>query len=397
VQVSIGWIQLAAAVGAAQGLLLAVVLYAHRSKRTANRLLGALMLAFTVYLLEEIYYSGGLVRSYPHLFGFSYPLPWVFGPLVFLYTVAASDASWRFRPHHALHFAPVIAVVVATLPIYLLNGRDKIALYERLQAGDVPTVLAILSPFKYVSGVAYSVVTIQYLRQHSRRIENSYSNTARVNLRWLLWLAGAAAAIWLLAVAIRILSILPQDTQRHSGDLVAFAIALLVYAIGYMGFRQPEIHRFDDPDAALGAAGSMSAEPREDAPSAAERDARYERSGLSDIEATALKARLVSLMTSEHPYRDPDLTLPDLAERLATTPHKLSEVLNAELRQTFYEFVNSYRVDDVRRRIAEGKSNHLKMLALAMDAGFSSKSTFNEVFKKRTGQTPSMYRKALAG
>jgi AraC-like DNA-binding protein len=102
-------------------------------------------------------------------------------------------------------------------------------------------------------------------------------------------------------------------------------------------------------------------------------------------------------MTREHPYRDPDLTLPDLASRLNTTPHKLSELLNTELEQTFYDFVNGYRVEDVQRRLLESKSKHLNVLALAMDAGFASKSTFNEVFKRRTGQTPSTYRKALAG
>ena len=102
-------------------------------------------------------------------------------------------------------------------------------------------------------------------------------------------------------------------------------------------------------------------------------------------------------MMKEHPYRDPDLTLPNLAERLDTTPHKLSEVLNTELGQTFYDFINKYRVDDVRRRLAESRSKNLNVLTVAMDAGFASKSTFNQVFKKQTGQTPSTYRKAIAG
>jgi AraC-like DNA-binding protein len=102
-------------------------------------------------------------------------------------------------------------------------------------------------------------------------------------------------------------------------------------------------------------------------------------------------------MTNDRPYRDPDLTLAALAERLETTPHKLSEVLNAGLSVTFYDFVNRYRVEEVRRSIAEGKSKHRKLLTLAMDAGFASKSTFNQVFKDQTGQTPSTYRKALAG
>ncbi len=381
------WIQLAAAVGAVQGVLLAAVLVAHESKRTANRLLAALMASFTVYLAMTVFYSSGLMRVYPHFFGISYPTTWLFGPLVYLFAVTASDVDRRLHARDLLHFVPVILVVAAALPVYLMSGAEKLALFDRLRARDVPRLILILDPSKYLSGVAYSVATVAFLRQHRHRIEDNYSTTERINLRWLLRLSGAAAAIWVLAVSIRIADILPHDVQRNNDDLVSLAIALLVYAIGYMGLRQPEIHRYDVPPVD---------HPTERAPHLVEQaESRYERSGLSDVEAAKLKARLLALMAEEHPYRDPDLTLSDLAERLDTTPHKLSQVLNGELVQTFYDFVNSYRVDEVRRRLVDGKSEHLKVLALAMDAGFSSKSTFNEVFKKLTGQTPSTYRKAL--
>ena len=121
---------------------------------------------------------------------------------------------------------------------------------------------------------------------------------------------------------------------------------------------------------------------------------RYERSGLSDREAQRLKSQLTAVMETERPWRDSDLTLADLADRLNTTPHKLSEVLNSQLGLTFYDFVNGYRVREVQRRIAAGDARKVTMLALALDAGFASKSTFNVVFKKHTQQTPSDYRQA---
>src|ERR1044071_5488173 len=103
------------------------------------------------------------------------------------------------------------------------------------------------------------------------------------------------------------------------------------------------------------------------------------------------------IMDAEQPWKDSELTLPDLAARLNSTPHKLSEVLNAQVGQTFYDFVNGYRVREVQRRIKAGDARQLKLLALAMDAGFASKSTFNEVFKKHTSQTPSDFRQAVGG
>jgi AraC-like DNA-binding protein len=100
-------------------------------------------------------------------------------------------------------------------------------------------------------------------------------------------------------------------------------------------------------------------------------------------------------MEDEQPWKESELTLADLASRLNTTPHKLSEVLNSQMSETFYDFVNGYRVREVQRRIRAGEARSLKMLALAMDAGFASKSTFNEVFKKHTSQTPSAFRQAV--
>ena len=394
---TVDWIHLAILVGALQGFLVAGALVAHRTNRTANRLLAALVATFTIYLIQEVYYSAGLVRVYPHFFGISYPLPWVFGPLGYLYAVCASDGSRRLRARDAAHFAPLLVVLIAGSPIYLMNGADKIALFDRLQSGDAPTIIRLLEPSKYVSGIVYSLLTIAHLRQHRRRIRNSYSSTERVNLLWLLWLSAAAAAIWLLAIAVDVASTLPFPMSSHPDDLVSFAVVLLVYAIGYMGLRQPEIFRYDGPAAPAPSASdppliALAGRGDTDVPAG-----RYERSGLRDAEAVALKESLIALMTREHPYRDPDLTLPDLAERLGTTPHKLSEVLNSELSQTFYDFVNGYRVEYVRRRLATSDSRNQSLLTLAMDAGFASKSTFNQVFKKQTGQTPSAYRQAAAG
>src|SRR5690242_10952056 len=113
---TLDWVQLAAIVGALQGLVLTGALIAQRNNRTANRLLAALMAAFTVYLAAGPYYTAGIIRAYPHFFGVSYPTPWVFGPLVFLYARAASDRSWRFTQRELVHFAPVAVVVCLSAP-----------------------------------------------------------------------------------------------------------------------------------------------------------------------------------------------------------------------------------------------------------------------------------------
>jgi AraC-like DNA-binding protein len=386
---TLNWVELAAIAGALQGLFLTGVLLAQHSNRTANRLLAALMASFTIYLAWGPYYTAGIIRVFPHLFGISYLTPWVFGPLVYLYARAASDRSWRFTRRELVHFVPVAIAFTVMAPLYMMSGDDKIALWDAMGQGRPDPGMQAIDPLKYIVGIAYSAATVLYLRRHRRDVEHSYSNIAHVNLRWLLWLSAATGGIWLLATGLRISQV---STRIRDGN-ITFAMALLVYGIGYMGLRQAEIFRYvtaefpgvKDPNA--GPAPGPD-EPAATAP-------QYERSGLRDQEAQLLKAALITVMEREQPWRESDLTLPDLAARVNSTPHKVSEVLNAQMGQTFYDFVSAYRVREVQRRIAAGEARSLKMLALAMDAGFSSKSTFNEAFKRHTRLTPSGFRQTI--
>jgi AraC-like DNA-binding protein len=393
---TLDWLHVAILLGALQGVFLAGVLATKRRNRIANRLLAAATLAFSIALATSVYHAAGLVPVYPHLFGLSYPLPFLYGPLVYLYAISAADRNRRLNRRDALHFVPFAAVVIVGLPIYMMSGADKVSLYQRILSGDRPLLLVIADPLKYVSGVSYVVATILFLRRHRERVKESYSSTKRVNLRWLLWLGASAAAIWILAIAVDVLNSAGVIRVGLGDDLVSLAIAILVYLIGYFGLRQPEIFRYETAEYPVPV---VAPTPRVEVEAHATVHAevqppRYERSGLTDSDAERLEQALLATMDAERPWQDSDLTLADLAHRLSTTPHKLSEVLNARVGQTFYDFVNGYRVREVQRRIAAHETRDANMLTIAMDAGFASKSTFNLVFKKMTGQTPSDFRQS---
>ena len=157
--------------------------------------------------------------------------------------------------------------------------------------------------------------------------------------------------------------------------------------------KQPEIFRYEASDQVKTA--NVPAVPRSPIPDPrSEEEPRYERSGLNDQEASALKDALLAVMDAQRPWENSELTLADLAGLAGATPHKVSEVLNSRLGQTFYDFVNGYRVREVQRRIERDKAQATTLLVLALEAGFASKSTFNDAFKKHSGQTPSQYRRA---
>jgi len=387
ITITLDGLHIVSLLGAIQGFCLTAVLALRRRNRTANRLLAALMFSLSIELLTSVYYSTGLIEVWPHFFGVAYPLPLLYGPLVYLYVVHTSDRRRPVGRRDALHFVPFGAVVIAGLPNYLLNGAAKIAFAHAVMNGDAPLLIQVVDPLKVLSGASYTVATILLLRSHLRHVKDSYSSLERVNLRWLLWLAGSAAAIWLVAVISQLTETFGAGPLKRADDMINLAIALLMYGIGYMALRQPEIFRYETAEYPAAVAPPAAAATAEEAP-------RYERSGLGDREAEALKTALLALMDRDRPWQKSEITLADLAGMLSTTPHRLSEVLNAQLDQTFYDFVNSYRVRDVQRRIKQGESRNLTLLSLALDAGFASKSTFNDVFKKQTGSTPSDYRRS---
>ena len=244
-RLTLSWLQVINLLVAIQGLVLAGALVTKRSNRTANRFLAATMVAFSIYLVTAVYHATGFIEVSPHFFGAAHPMPFLFGPLVFLYAVTAADRTRRLTPRDALHFIPFLAVVLDGLPVYLMSGADKLAFYHRIQGGDVPPSIAVTLPLKLLSGVIYATITLLFLRRHHDLVKESYSSVERVNLRWLMWLGGGAAAIWAIAVLSNVLESAGIEKAGFGDDVIALAMAVMVYGIGYMGLRQPEIFRYD--------------------------------------------------------------------------------------------------------------------------------------------------------
>lgn len=120
---------------------------------------------------------------------------------------------------------------------------------------------------------------------------------------------------------------------------------------------------------------------------------KYEKSGLTETQAQQYITALQRLMTVEKLYLNADLSLADLASRLNTSKHHITEVLNVQLKKNFFLFVNEYRTREAQSKIANGEAENLFMLAHS--CGFNSKTTFIKYFKKIVGMTPSQYRKSL--
>ncbi len=127
------------------------------------------------------------------------------------------------------------------------------------------------------------------------------------------------------------------------------------------------------------------------------RPERYQGAVL-DPKRTAWVLQILNrLMEVEKIYLEEDLSIKDLADKLHVSVHFVSQLLNEKVGQTFYDYVNQYRINDVKDRLVDPEQSEISILDIANECGFSSKTSFNRYFKRYTGMTPSQFRRKGGG
>ncbi|MEM6722962.1 MAG: helix-turn-helix domain-containing protein [Bacteroidota bacterium] len=122
---------------------------------------------------------------------------------------------------------------------------------------------------------------------------------------------------------------------------------------------------------------------------------KYEGSHLDEEQMNEIYTRLTKVMVVEKLYLKPKVTLKEVSDALALPPQYLSQSISVCSQANFYDLVNGYRVEHLKRLMADAELEHLTILALGLDSGFNSKASLNRVFKQVTGLTPSQYRSKL--
>lgn len=297
----------------------------------------------------------------------------VYMPLMYLYVSMAISEKPHITPAHLKHILPFLLIFIL---IYLFR-REPIFWDDEGRASSFVFALRfIFGGYLLLSIVLYTHLILKALRQHQHKIQDSFSFTSeRITLNWLKFVL----FLFVIAFVGHIIFGALADRIDYPFDPRLFArIALTIFAFGvsYFGVKQPTLYEDSNPS-------TQKAETR----------GKYERSGLSDKAAQRYQQKLQQYMEHEKPYLDPELTITDVADALNVSRHHITQVINEKLNKNFFTWINEYRVHEVKQRLLENKLAHLTIVAIAYDCGFNSKSAFNSIFKKATGQTPSEFRR----
>ncbi len=375
-QIIINIIQLAVV----QGFLLSLLLFLKKQNRNANRILSVAILCLSLDILSVYLTEMKVYEKYPFIFGYSTAYPFIYGPIFYIYTLLVTKKEEKFRAKYLLHFIPFVLVYLYVSPFYFLSRADKfVKINEYLT--KVQTDLMFVSMLKPVHGMLYTWFSIKAINALSERLKISFSNIDKKKLDWLKYLIICTMIVWFI-VAIFVIVGVVSDSQRYSNDVfIYFFVSILIYAIGYGALNHAEVLNQTELELDI---------PQDQAKE------KYEKSNLTDDDIVKLKEKLLDVLKTKRLYLKSDLTLADLSNELEITNHNLSEVINKAFNKNFYDLINAYRVEEVKVIIQNPDFSHYSLLAIAFEAGFSSKSSFNTIFKKLTNTTPSEFRKQFA-
>ena len=386
-------------IGGFQGLLLAFLLIFSIRISIASRLLGVWCLFLALRFLAKFITQSGEVNSFTGFLGWNLFLPASYGALMFLYCRhALVDGPLRWRD--LLHFTPFVLCYLLNLDILFESPEMKLQL--ALGRVAVPLNVQVAQIILFLQAFVYLGMSVHLIWRYQKQASRTLSSYNPDIFSWLWKLLALDGIIWSLKFAG-----LPYGYLFPFFFIADILIFVLIYSIALAQWRNPRLFTIEQfsreqqaidsnrATSAANAAGEFGDKPttKTDNSKNVEVQSQEQKGALDPQIRSQLLEHVQKHMQQQQSYLDSQLTLTRLADSVGISGHHLSEVLNQHDGKNFYRFVNEYRIDHVCQQLKTNPS--LKILDLAMSSGFSSKSTFNAVFKQLTGRTPSQYRKQL--
>lgn len=361
--------------------LCALLVVSGKGDKRANRAL-ALMLFFmsNAVLIHVFHYA------YEERIPWAMPFPTPFPRF--------TDILSHLLVVQILLFAPLMALYVR-----IVTGC-KVIPFRRLAIEGLPAVFFLILAFKellpgvradepdhpglsilywivVVSLIGYLIVSFRLFGRFSERVKSRYSSMDRMSHNWLMVFLFSVTIVTVAGIGME-----GVDNEALSESWQVFA-GLLTFVTAIYGFLNPGFF-----------SGDLGEEREsETAPVAGRSGAKYAKSALSPEKAIDIERRILAEIEKGKSFLDPELSLYDFAGRLGVSSHALSQVLNDRMKMTFYDFINLHRIEEAKRLLHHPAKVGDKVVAIAFDSGFNSLSTFNALFRKYTGMTPSEFRK----
>jgi len=361
-------------IGISQALFAAVLVFTKKPLRLENNILGLWLILIGIETSLILYYQ--TVEFTMAALNISIILKAAYLPIMYLYVSALSMEKpdlIRQIVKHAIPFLVLFAL------IFSFRNEPLFFDPEDAAAPIVVNLSLIFWAYFLITIGLYAYFILEILKEHQEKIKDRFSNTSeQVTLNWLkfvlfLFVVGFPMGYVALTVT-EIYDNISIDARLFS----RIALTIFTFVVSYFGIRQPSLK-------------TSSPSETKSLPNLESSAEKYQRSGLSEAMAEKIQSDLENYMSTQRAYKNPQITINEIAIQLDIPRHYITQVLNERLNKNFFTWINDYRIDDAKRKLRDEKYSHLSILGIAYNSGFNSKSSFNSIFKKSTGQTPSQF------
>lgn len=328
----------------------------------ANKILGFLLLTFSVILFSYVLYWTNYNLEFPYLNGWYHPLLLVSGVLFFLY-VRSIITGQKIRKSDWLHFIFPIAMALCLMPLYIDNFQGE----RRLMLSKAFRPFILIGFNAYLKVVYLGIYLFFSFRlYYQANLKDSYLKP------WFSYLLISYSGYYLTIVLYYALVNLSFFNVTWD-YMISFAMSFFIFCVSFLGYVYPQV---------LAGKPVSNILLRH----------KYQNSGLTERGELELKEKLLALMVKDELFLNNDLNLNQLALAANTTRHNVSLVINKYFNQNFFDFINEYRIRYVQGLFLKPECQGEHVIQLAYRAGFNNKVSFNKAFKKFTGQTPLSYK-----
>ena len=360
--------------GACQGLILSFILFFSKKEDSPGKnYLGFFILILTYNGFETFNWSSGLNDS-TLLFGL---LPFVLifglGPALYLYVYKLTHTKEKLPKSVFWHFTPIfiqlfIRIGLLTSLVLWMNNIE----FFSLSPAELENWYAKLSePVSVVAFWIYLLISCNLFLNFKKENQANGSPVSILEKRAITKsLAYFLSAIIILAILWALTIFFPRwiiagDNQYY---FIEIFLVVLVYWVAFSGYRRVRFIYVESP-----------------------RSIPVIQSRLSNHEMRRIAQLIQNAMEFDRLFLDAELTVGKLAVHLNMNPKDISCVLNQQLQKGFNDFVNEYRVLEVKAQLLNPQKKHLTIAGIALDAGFNSQATFGRAFKSITGMSPKVF------
>lgn len=358
--------------GTSQGFFLAITIQMIQDKnKAANTILSLILTVASILLMGKFLFAFDAKNEWFFRIAiFLDTLIFVFGPLLYMYY---RRLLFNENPKYTIpfyYFFPVLAMCGYYIWTLTYSHDELIVMVKQgklIFPFFVIETLGIVFNF-YFCYQCYILLS-RYKKEEKKNL--SYSQKVIPFLTAVLLIVTLFFVSWFASYIGRYFLKTYWSYINYNTTWIAFSI--FVYIVGFYSLKQPGIFRVPFQ----------------------ENKTQKSKERLEGEEIERLKKSLKTLMVHKKIYLNHKLTLLELAQQLETTPNNVSWLLNNIHKCSFYDYINRYRVQEFIKKVENKEHQHHTLLALSLDSGFNSKSTFNKAFKTEMNDTPSNYIKKI--